>query len=193
MFVRRKESMIQGEATMKAIGLLNEEHLIIGQMIDAMKSEIGRIMSHGQIDPAFIDTAVDFIENYADGTHHAKEEGILFHRLAGKTMSVPDTEVMQRLIDEHVRARKAASELLAANVDYRAGDINVVGSIQDLLTEFVTFYPPHMQKEEREFFVSCGTYLTKREDERIFSEFMEFDRRLIHEHYRRVVGEMRHK
>jgi hemerythrin-like domain-containing protein len=178
---------------MKAIGLLKEEHRIIEQMIESMRSETGHIASHGQIDPAFIDTAVDCIENYADGTHHAKEEGILFHRLAGKTMSIPDTEVMQRLIDEHVRARKAASDLAAANADYRAGDINVVGSIQELLTEFVTFYPPHMQKEEREFFVACGAYLTKREDEQIFSEFMEFDRRLIHEHYRRVAGEMRRK
>ena len=178
---------------MKSIGLLNEEHRIIEQMIDVMKAEIGHITSIGQIDPVFIDTAVDFIESYADGTHHAKEEGILFYRLAEKTMSISDTEVMQRLVDEHVRARNAASELAAVNTDYRAGDITVAGKVQGLLTEFTTFYGPHMQKEEREFFVACGGYLTKKEDEQILSEFLEFDRRQIHVHYRRVVGGLRRK
>ena len=175
---------------MKAIGLLTEEHRIIEQMIEAMRAEVGHISSIGQIDPLFIDGAVDFIENYAQATHHAKEEGILFHKLSEKTMSISDTEVMQQLIDEHARARKAASDLLAANTDYRAGDIAVAGKVQGLLTEFITFYPPHMQKEEREFFVACGNYLTRKEDDQIFSEFLEFDRRLIHEHYRRVAGDL---
>ena len=178
---------------MKAIQLLADEHRIIGQMIEAMKAEIGHITSIGQFDPLFVEGAVDFVGNYADGTHHAKEEGILFHRLSEKSMSISDTEVMQQLIDEHVRARRAASDLLSANADYRAGDIAVAGKVQGLLTEFVTFYPPHMEKEEREFFVACGAYLTKKDDDQILAEFLEFDRRLIHEHYRRIVGELRRR
>ncbi len=139
---------------MKSTELLTEEHRLIERMIDAVKGEIVAIRKTRKIDPVFIETTVDFIETYADLTHHGKEEGIVFSELAKKTMTIIDTEVMQSLIDDHVRARKNATELRSLNADYRAGNQAGAGRILALLTEFITFYPPHMEKEEKEFFVS---------------------------------------
>jgi hemerythrin-like domain-containing protein len=108
-------------------------------------------------------------------------------------MTIIDTEVMQSLIDDHVRARKNATELRSLNADYRAGNKAGAARILGLLTEFIAFYPPHMEKEEKEFFVTCLRYLTKKDDEAMVSEFIAFDRRLIHEKYRWVVEGMKGK
>ena len=39
-----------------------------------------------EVDPVFIDTAVDFIRTYADRCHHGKEEDLLFKALPDGTI-----------------------------------------------------------------------------------------------------------
>lgn len=62
---------------MKPRGLLMIEHRLIEKMLKAVEKEIGKIRGSMNINPIFIDTAVDFIRTYADRTHHGKEEDIL--------------------------------------------------------------------------------------------------------------------
>lgn len=63
---------------MQARGPLMIEHRLIERMISIIKDVLRQIESTQKVDPVFVDTAVDFIRNYADRTHHGKEEGILF-------------------------------------------------------------------------------------------------------------------
>lgn len=57
------------------------EHRLIERMISVVKRTLTKITSAEEVDPVFIDTAVDFIRIYADRTHHGKEEDILFREL----------------------------------------------------------------------------------------------------------------
>ncbi|MBN2297153.1 MAG: cation-binding protein, partial [Deltaproteobacteria bacterium] len=61
---------------MKPIGPLMWEHRLIEKMLSLFEKEIQRINDTGEVNPVFIDTAVDFIRTYADRTHHGKEEDI---------------------------------------------------------------------------------------------------------------------
>jgi len=63
---------------MLPIAPLMIEHRLIEQMIVVIRKEIDRCESEGNINPEFIDAAVDFIRIYADKCHHGKEEDILF-------------------------------------------------------------------------------------------------------------------
>jgi hypothetical protein len=51
----------------------------------------------------------------------------------------------------------------------------------------VTFYPAHIAKEDKHFFIPCMEYFTKKEQDSMLQAFWDFDRRLIHEKYRGLV------
>ena len=57
---------------MMPIGPLMKEHRLIERMIALMEKELGRLNAGEELDPGFIDIAVDFIRTYADRCHHGK-------------------------------------------------------------------------------------------------------------------------
>lgn len=57
--------------------ILSKEHEGILKVVDALESEI-RELENKKIDIKFYKKVIDFIKNYADKFHHAKEEDILF-------------------------------------------------------------------------------------------------------------------
>ncbi len=58
--------------------VLSDEHQNILKVIDAMISECEQIENGKKLEKIFFEKAIDFIKNYADRYHHAKEEDILF-------------------------------------------------------------------------------------------------------------------
>ncbi len=66
------------EITTKTSKILAEEHQNILKVIDALEKECDAIGSGKEINKEFFKKAIDFIRNYADKFHHAKEEDILF-------------------------------------------------------------------------------------------------------------------
>ena len=75
---------------MQARGPLMIEHRLIERMISIIKDALIQIESTQEVDPVFVDTAVDFIRTYADRTHHGKEEDILFRDLVKRDLSAED-------------------------------------------------------------------------------------------------------
>ncbi len=71
---REGESMKINSETSK---ILSKEHENILKVVDALESEIGKLKDKN-INTEFFKKVIDFIRNYADKFHHAKEEDILF-------------------------------------------------------------------------------------------------------------------
>ncbi|MBI5241234.1 MAG: hemerythrin domain-containing protein [Elusimicrobia bacterium] len=69
------------EKTAPATKQLSEEHQVILKVIAAVRAQCDRVEGGAALDQAFFARAVDFIKNYADKFHHAKEEDILFPEL----------------------------------------------------------------------------------------------------------------
>jgi hemerythrin-like domain-containing protein len=166
------------------------EHRLIERMIRLLKSQLEKVGSQKRADPVFIDIAVDFVKNYADRCHHGKEEDILFRDLAKKDLSDEHKAIMEELLEEHGRARKATKSLLDAKELYLAGDADALNDIVDAITWLVSFYPIHIEKEDRQFFIPVMGYLNKGEQDAMLQEFYEFDRNLIHATYRGMVERM---
>ena len=55
-----------------------DEHKYILKVADALEKECNEIKSGKIVDEDFFRKVIDFIRNYADKFHHAKEEDILF-------------------------------------------------------------------------------------------------------------------
>ncbi len=171
---------------MKPIGPLMWEHRLIEKMLAVAGREAREIRENRKVDPVFIDTAVDFIRTYADRTHHGKEEDILFRDLANKKVSPEHARIVDELIEEHKYARATVKHLVEAKNRYLAGEQTLVEIVQ-CLEELVAFYPRHIEKEDKHFFFPILDYFSTAEQDAMLKEFNEFDRRMIHEKYRKVV------
>ena len=172
---------------MQARGPLMIEHRLIERMIHQIQKVLKQIGSTGEVDPLFVDTAVDFIRTYADRTHHGKEEDILFRDLQKKELSKDDKRVMAELIDDHVFGRQVTKKLIEANRRYRSGNKSALKDIADQLHTLVDFYPKHIEKEDKVFFPASRAYFSEKEDRAMLDEFWEFDKKMIHEKYKSVV------
>ena len=177
-------------APMMPIGPLMIEHRLIERMIALLKKESARIRSTGQVNVEFILSAVDFIRTYADHCHHGKEENILFRDLKKKALSDQHAWVLKDLEEEHVKGRQVVADLVAAREGYLKGDKTAIDEIARLMDVLVQFYPKHIEKEDKHFFIPCMAYFTKQEQAAMLAECFEFDRQMIHEKYAQAVRQL---
>jgi hemerythrin-like domain-containing protein len=172
---------------MMPIGPLMIEHRLIEKMIAIMDDEIAKMKKYRKANPLFIEIAVDFIRMYADRTHHGKEEDILFRELKKKELSPNHSKIMEELVEEHVWARNMVGKLIDAKKEYEKGNIEIVDEIINVMSELTEFYPKHIEKEDKHFFIPVMKYFTKEEQDAMLEDFWEFDKTLIHEKYKKVV------
>ncbi|MBN2121263.1 MAG: hemerythrin domain-containing protein [Candidatus Omnitrophica bacterium] len=172
---------------MMPVGPLMIEHRLIERMIRIMQANLETISKEGKVDPAFVDTAVDFIRTYADRCHHGKEEDILFRDLAKKKISDEHRRIMQELIEEHKMGRNNVRKLVEAKEKYVQGDKDALKDIVSNMEILAKFYPKHIEKEDKRFFIPCMDYFTDVEKDTMLNEMHEFDRNMIHEKYTGIV------
>ncbi|MDA8162035.1 MAG: hemerythrin domain-containing protein [Desulfobacteraceae bacterium] len=172
---------------MQARAPLMIEHRLIERMIAVIKQNLPQIEKEEKIDPIFIDTITDFIRTYADRTHHGKEENILFRDLKKRSLAEEDRLLMNDLIEEHLLGRKITKALTDANKRYRNSGKPALKEIISNLSLLITFYPKHIEKEDKIFFPAARRYFSEEEDQAMLNEFWEFDRKMIHEKYIAVV------
>jgi len=168
-------------------GPLMVEHRLIEKMIAIIKKALVKIKETSSVNPAFVDTVVDFFRTYADRTHHGKEEDILFRGLAQKKLSAPHQKMMNDLIQEHVCARGKVRDLVAAKERYVQKDESALKDIAARLQDLTLLYPAHIEKEDKNFFLPIMDYFSLEEQETMLQEFQEFDKKMIHEKYKKIV------
>jgi hemerythrin-like domain-containing protein len=172
---------------MMPIGPLMAEHRLIERMIVILKDEFNQIQKTKKINPIFIDNVVDFIRVYADQTHHGKEEDILFRELKKKDISQEHEKIMKELINEHIFARKTTGELVEAKEKYVQGEKEAIKRIIEKINTLIDFYPKHIEKEDKHFFIPIMDYFTKEEQNALLNEGQQFDRKMIHRKYNNLV------
>lgn len=172
---------------MLPVGPLMTEHRLIEKMIDIMRRQAGRIDETGEVDAGSIDMIVDFIRTYADAVHHGKEEDILFRDLAAKDLSDEHRRTMDELVQEHIYGREKVRELVEAKNNYLNGDTQARHGIVTAMKELYGFYPGHIVKEDKHFFLPVMEYFTRDELDRMIHECNEFDRNFVHVRYRETV------
>jgi len=174
---------------MMPVGPLMIEHRLIERMIALMAREAQRIRQGLEPDTEFIRTAVDFVRMYADRLHHGKEEDILFRDLARKPLPADLKEMMDGLIREHALGRETTRKLVEACDRYLKGEKDAVNTIVEALNTLAGFYPKHIEKEDKYFFLPVMKYFTDEEQASMLAECNEFDRKFIHLAYKKIVAE----
>ena len=174
---------------MKPIAPLMIEHRTIERMLSVFARERQRIFKTGQVDYGAIRISVDFFRTYIDEYHHRKEEDILFKTLDAKALSGEDRKVMGELRDEHSRARSVI-EKLEKIVRYREQAHVTVEEIVRYMELLLKWYPAHVEKEDRRFFLQSMKYLSDKEQAAMLEELREFDRNFTQERYGELISDL---
>jgi hemerythrin-like domain-containing protein len=184
--------MSERKLVMLPIGFLMIEHRLIERLIDVMEKHADRIKKDKLTDIDFLDNCIDFIKTYADICHHGKEEDILFRKLKEKSLTPEYSRILKELIDEHNYARSIVKKLIDLRNKYfdssEFAEKQILAfEIYENLKELIVFYPNHIKKEDKEFFLPVMDYFTEEEKTEMSETFREFDRKLIHKRYQKIV------
>ena len=79
-------------------------HQLILKAIDVLLNECVQLDEGQELEKSFFEKVIDFIKNYADKFHHAKEEDILFEKLNSDTVQMHCNPIPQ-MLHEHDTGR----------------------------------------------------------------------------------------
>ncbi len=173
---------------MKPIGPLMIEHRLIERMLALFANEQRRMSDTGTVDHGFLGVSLDFFRTYVDKFHHGKEEDILFKELAAKPLSPEDRKMLNELIEEHGRTRHAVERLLDIRKQ-QPGTVPLTELTKHMQT-LIKWYPVHIEKEDKHFFISSINYLSAEEQASMLAKSSEFDRNFTQQRYMEIVKEL---
>lgn len=102
------------------ITVLKEEHQQILRFIDSLEGKCIDLMENNNIDYAAFREGIAFIREYADRTHHQKEEQILFRVMTETLGPVAVNLIQHGMLVEHDLARLHVAELEQALARFKA-------------------------------------------------------------------------
>lgn len=158
----------------KPTKILSDEHQNILKVIDALIKECDSLESGKGLDKDFFEKAINFIRNYADKFHHAKEEDILFKELCKDTVEMQCNPIPQ-MLHEHDLGRdfvKGMEQALKEN--NKAKVIENARGYAQLLQE-------HINKEDNILYPMADEAL----NQQIQKEVLEKFRQAEHEKFRK--------
>ncbi|MBN2387331.1 MAG: hemerythrin domain-containing protein [Anaerolineales bacterium] len=155
---------------MYATQILMEEHRVIERVLAALQTAAERVAQGQEMRPAFFINAALFIRNYADGSHHRKEEGILFVAMnkAGIPTSGGPIGVM---LAEHEQGRAFTSALNDAAQKWEAGDLSARSAVVQNAFGYVALLQQHIQKEDRVLFPMADRAIPPDQQEQVNTDF----------------------
>ncbi len=177
---------------MRSVETLMQEHRVIERGLAVLEA-MGRKLAAGEDLPLErVEGLLDFFRDFADGCHHAKEEGSLFPALeargvprAGGPVGVMLAEheegrgYQRRLRQElgHLRADRAAQERFA---EAAAGYANLLRQ--------------HILKEDQVLFRMADQVLSPADDRRLVEEFERHEREVmgpeVHERFHQLIQDL---
>jgi len=146
-----------------AMTILVAEHSWIKKWLAFIPEVITYITLNPQEKRDLILAGVDFIRNYADKFHHAKEEEILFKYFS------PDWEVLKVMKEDHTTARKLRQAILVSlDQDDEHGLSTNLQAYQQLLSQ-------HIKKEDDVLFPWLEKQLSPGQLSDLFSKFQDVE------------------
>ncbi len=151
--------------------ILMDEHRVIERVLDAVE----RMVMERAFDLPFLEQALDFFRNYADGCHHAKEEHELFPAM--EQAGVPrDGGPIGCMLHDHDEGR-AHIRMICAHMTAAAGDDDVARkTVYREILAYVNMLRQHILKEDNVLFMMAENLLDAKQKESILRGFEKLDR-----------------
>ena len=155
----------------KIFKILSEEHQNILKVINDLLKECDTLESKNELNLEFFNKTIDFIINYADKFHHAKEEDILFIELNKEGVQMPCNPIEQ-MLHEHELGRNYINELK------KQIDDNNIEKIIENSRGYASLLQEHIYKEDNILYPMAEEALSEDTKNKILNKFNEIENKL---------------
>jgi hemerythrin-like domain-containing protein len=173
--------------------MLMHEHKVILMVLDGLQRLCDRIERTGEVSASQVDQAVDFVRNFADRCHHAKEERHLFPAMQDRGMSAKAGPIAVMLA-EHEEGRRLIAAVAAALPMARGKNKASVEEVRQNLLAYIRLLRAHIDKENLILFPMADRILDDADQDRLEKEFEKVEAEEmgegVHEKYHRMAHEI---
>lgn len=168
--------------------VLSDEHQLILRMITLVENNTA-LMEQGRFrNWQFFLDAVDFIRNYADRFHHAKEEDVLFVELIENGMPEKNSPI-EAMHLEHEQGRAFVRALEEAAQKAMAGEAGQIPRIAENARSYAALLRGHIDKEDKILYPLAERVLPEAVRDRMRQAYAKAEAQTpeLEEKYRRMV------
>jgi hemerythrin-like domain-containing protein len=179
---------------MKPTEILKEEHQIILTMLQVIDAVCTKLESGEKVKLEHCADMIDFIRNFADKCHHAKEEKLLFPAME-KAGIARENGPIGVMLAEHIAGRNFAKGMDGALAEMKSGDSIATSKFIQDATGYVNLLDGHIMKENNVLFMMADERLSAQQQEELLKGFDRVEREEIgagvHEKYHEMLHRLR--
>lgn len=160
------------EKIMDITSVLSEEHQNILRVFGKLQVSCDKLEQGGELDKDYFYQVIDFIKNYADKYHHAKEEDILFQAML-KKLDHLHCNPIPVMLHEHDAGRfyvQGMEKSLAAN------DLE---SLIESARNYCLLLENHIYKEDHVLYPMAEEALNDEEKEAVNLRYREVEMKML--------------
>lgn len=157
------------------IETLMYEHRLIERVLGALEARL-QAWNHGDEDLDFVERAIGFFREFADGCHHHKEEQILFPALEERGLP-RDGGPIGVMLAEHDSGRELIRAAAVGLARARQGDREAVEDVRRSLQQFAELLRGHIFKEDHVLFQMARQVLSEADTDEIGEQFEQSESR----------------
>ncbi|MCM8711320.1 hemerythrin domain-containing protein [Clostridium sp. SYSU_GA19001] len=146
---------------MDAIELMVHEHENIKKMLKVIRSMCIKVVNNEAVQYEDFYKVIDFVRNYADKLHHAKEESILFKKMCDELGEKVAKGPIAGMLVEHDFGRLYMSNLENALETFKSGDKDARVDIIANAISYTDLLNRHIDKENTAIYTFARRALSK--------------------------------
>jgi hemerythrin-like domain-containing protein len=175
---------------MLATELLKHEHQVILLVLEAAAQEAERVAQTREVRAERVSEMLDLFHNFADRCHHAKEETLLFVKMAERDPAMESGHIAA-LLDDHVEGRARLAAVAEALPRAAAGDADALEEVRHSLQAYITLLRSHIDAEDTVVYPLADAMLTEEDQRALSAAFDEVEAEEIgagvHERYHEMA------
>lgn len=152
----------------KVMKYLMDEHVYILKVVDRAEIVCRELESGAKLDKEFVVEFIDFIRNYADKFHHAKEEDMLFVEMQKPGVELHCNPVEQMLI-EHDDGRA-----FIAGIEDGLNEENSE-NVMSNMKNYIVLIRDHIGKEDNVLYRMADEVLSTEVLDKMYGDFEKVD------------------
>lgn len=149
---------------------LENDHVFIVKLTDIILSMVKKQSTNTD----HFDLIINLIRNFADGTHHAKEEGFLFPLMGEKGFS-PEFGPVAVMLHEHEQGRNYVKAAVEAIQKFKTGNQAALQSVYENLSGYAYLLQNHIDKENNILFKMADEAFSSAEQQNLLLQFTDVE------------------
>ena len=155
---------------MKATEILSAEHRVIENVVNTLETASQFLQDGVPVRPGLFIEAADFVQGFADGCHHKKEEGVLFVSMEEYGVPVQQGPIGSMLAD-HEAARRYTRQMRAAAERLQAGENEATPEVIANAEAYAALLRAHITKEDKILFPMADRVIPAQQQDSVFEGF----------------------